>query len=120
MPMVALLGLNAGACRSVPVSGAAHGQHNLNSLLDSWLLQDARYRTDKVSGTMKLTGAPLQDSWLWSPTSLSYNLNATLYEYAFVAMVGDDPQYEKRWVEWDAQRISAHNVLLVPESGLWA
>jgi hypothetical protein len=83
------------------------------SLLDSWLLQDSRYRTDKLSGTMKLTGSPLQDSWLWSPTSLSYNLNATLYEYAFVAMAGDDPQYEKRWVEWDTKRITTHNFSLV-------
>ncbi|MGD9940602.1 MAG: hypothetical protein AB7T74_12445 [Clostridia bacterium] len=83
------------------------------SLLDSWLLQDARYRTDKLSGTMKLTGSPFKDSWLWSPTSLSYNLNATLYEYAFVAMAGDDPHYEERWLEWNAQRISTHNFSLV-------
>ncbi len=91
-----------------PIANAA-----TSSLSDSWLLQDARYRTDKLSGTMKLTGSPFQDSWLWSPTSLSYNLNATLYEYAFTAMIGDDPQYEERWVEWDAKRISAHNFSLV-------
>ena len=83
------------------------------ALADSWLLQDARYRTDRLSSTLRLSGAPFQDSWLWAPTSLSYNLNSTLYEYAFISMAGTDPQYGKRWVEWNSNRISAHNLSLV-------
>ena len=108
-----LIGFNAGLSgltqfQERPIANAA-----TQSLLDSWLLQDARYRTDKISSTMKLTGSPFQDSWLWSPSSLSYNLNATLYEYTFVSMIGEDPQYEKRWADWNAKRISTHNFSLV-------
>jgi hypothetical protein len=108
-----LLSLNAG------LSGLSQYQERpianapTSSLLDSWLLQDARYRTDKLSSTMRLTGSPFQDSWLWSPSSLSYTLNATLYEYAFVSMVGAVPHYEERWVDWTSNRISAHNFSLV-------
>lgn len=108
-----LLGFNAGLSGLSQYQERPIANATSQSLVDSWQLQDARYRTDKLSSTLRLTGAPFQDSWLWAPTSLSYNLNTTLYEYAFISMIGSDPQYESRWVEWNSTRISTHNFSLV-------
>ncbi|MCK7512594.1 MAG: hypothetical protein MZV70_56850 [Desulfobacterales bacterium] len=85
------------------------------SLLATWARQDAQYRNDKVSATLKLSSSPFQDSWLWSPTGISYSLSSLLYEYAFEAM---DPvrrradpsraSYGRTWADWTDDTVSAH------------
>lgn len=88
-----------------------------DALLATWAKQDAQYRNDKVAATLKVTSSPFQDFWLWSPTSLSYSLSSTLYEYAFKQM-GVDPtdagaaEYEKITADWTEDTISAHSLAL--------
>jgi len=57
-----------------------------DTLKATWAKQDAQYRNDKIAATLKVTSSPFQDVWLWSPTSLSYSLSSSLYEYSFLAM----------------------------------
>jgi hypothetical protein len=88
------------------------------SLLQTWAKQDAQYRNDKLSASLKLTSSPFQDVWLWSPTSVSYSLSSTLYEYAFQSMdptALTDPSkaiYERSWADWTDDTVSAHALAL--------
>ncbi|MBU0926242.1 MAG: hypothetical protein KKA67_00680, partial [Spirochaetes bacterium] len=88
------------------------------SLLATWAKQDAEYRNDKVTGTLKLTSSPFQDYWLWSPTSLSYSLASKLYEYAFDSMDAASPAdltkatYRTTYADWTDETVTAHALSL--------
>jgi len=88
------------------------------TLLQTWAKQDAQYRNDKLSASLKLTSSPFQDIWLWSPTSVSYTLSSTLYEYAFSSMdptALTDPSraiYERSWADWTDDTVTAHALAL--------
>jgi len=88
------------------------------TLLQTWAKQDAQYRNDKLSAALKLTSSPFQDIWLWSPTSVSYSLSSTLYEYAFSSMdptALTDPSraiYERSWADWTDDTVTAHALAL--------
>jgi len=92
--------------------------HAPRSLRETWAKQDAQYRNDKVSGTLKLTSSPFQDLWLFAPTTLSYSLGSLFYEYAFDSMdpqALDDPtkaRYKRREADWTSDTLSAHAVEL--------
>jgi hypothetical protein len=88
-----------------------------DALRETWARQDAQYRNDKVAATLKLTSSPFQDFWLWSPTSLSYSLSSTLYEYAFEAMGADpviaaDATYKTIKADWTEDTVSEHALAL--------
>jgi hypothetical protein len=111
-----LLGVSAG------VSASSQGQDrprasddpDYASLLPTWAAQDAQYRNDKVSATFKLTSSPLQDYWLWSPTSVGYNLSTLLYERAFESIdVEFNPSYKETWADWTDDTVTAHSLSAV-------
>ncbi len=117
-----LLGLSAG------LSAASQAQdrptvstdeaYASRSLRETWARQDAQYRNDKVTGTLKLTSSPFQDVWFLAPTSLSYSLSSLLYEYAFDRMdpsaLGDPAKasYKTLEADWTSDTVSAHAVAL--------
>jgi len=116
-----LLSLTAGLSASTQYQDRLHITDDIvyasDSLLATWAKQDAQYRNDKVSATLKLVSSPFQDFWLWSPTSISYSLSSMLYEYAFEAMGADptDPKaaaYKKIKADWTEDTISAHSLAL--------
>lgn len=76
--------------------------------LARWELEDARYRGDKLGATLSLKALPLVSSWLWGASSLAYTLDGTLYDYAFVAMLGGDPVYEGNFFSWDREMVRGH------------
>jgi hypothetical protein len=82
------------------------------SLLQSWILQDARYRSDRLAATFRLNGVPFQDQWLLAPTRVAYTINSTIYEYKFIKMQADKvtPEYDALWLDWSRDRITAHNL----------
>ncbi|MBN2875741.1 MAG: hypothetical protein JXM71_11650, partial [Spirochaetales bacterium] len=90
-----------------------------DALLATWARQDAQYRNDKVTGTLKLTASPFQDYWLWAPSSLTYSLSSLLYEYAFESMDEGAPTdasralYETVWADWTDDTVSAHALAFV-------
>ncbi|PKL09605.1 MAG: hypothetical protein CVV51_02945 [Spirochaetae bacterium HGW-Spirochaetae-7] len=118
-----LLGLSASLSASSQYQDRPRVIDNLTyaseSLLATWARQDAQYRNDKVSATIKLSSSPFQDSWLWSPTSISYSLSSLLYEYAFESMDPfylTDPSkasYGSAWADWTDDTVSAHALSLV-------
>lgn len=79
------------------------------ALLAAWKRQDAQFRSDSLSSTLTLTGSPLQDYWLFAPSSLSWNLGAALYDFKFETMDGDLPVYATLRPEWTKERIRDHS-----------
>ena len=85
-----------------------------DSLLATWAAQDAQYRNDKVSATFKLTSSPFQDYWLWSPTSVGYNLSTLLYERAFDSIdAGLNASYKETWADWTDDTVTVHSLSAV-------
>ncbi len=96
------LSLNASAqAQERPIS-------NDVSLAAAWALQDAQYRNDRLGASFGLRGSPFLSSWLWSASSLSYDIDAALYDYAFAGMAGSQPEYEAQYPGWNAERIKNH------------
>lgn len=78
---------------------------------DAWEVQDARYRYERVTGTLKLTSFPLREVWLLAPTSLSYILTGYLYNTAY--REGSAPggaEYDVFWPDWSPDTIKAHSL----------
>ncbi len=78
------------------------------SLAAAWALQDAQYRNDKLGASLGLRGSPFLSSWLWSASFLSYDIDASLYDYAFAGMAGELPEYDAQYPAWNAERIKNH------------
>ncbi len=85
------------------------------TLLSTWLRQDAQYRSDKLTATLKLTSSPLQDYWLWSPTGLSYSLVSTLYEYTMDTFdTGTNTAtYRQVLADWTTDTVTTHALSLI-------
>jgi hypothetical protein len=78
------------------------------SLAAAWALQDAQYRNDRLGASFGLRGSPFLSSWLWSASSLSYDIDAALYDYAFTGMAGSEAEYDAKYPGWNAERIKNH------------
>jgi hypothetical protein len=85
-----------------------------DTLLTTWATQDAQYRNDKISATLKLTSSPFQDFWLWSPTSVGYNFSTLLYERAFDSIDSElNASYKETWADWTDGTVTAHSLSAV-------
>jgi hypothetical protein len=71
-------------------------------------LQDAQYRNDRLGASFGLRGSPFLSSWLWSASSLSYDIDAALYDYVFTGMAGGEAEYDAKYPGWNAERIKNH------------
>jgi hypothetical protein len=77
-------------------------------LAAAWALQDAQYRNDRLGASFGLRGSPFLSSWLWSASTLSYDLDAALYDYVFTGMAGGEPEYDAKYPGWNDERIKNH------------
>ncbi|HOX91535.1 MAG TPA: hypothetical protein PLC54_01335, partial [Spirochaetales bacterium] len=76
--------------------------------LDRWKLEDARYRSDRLAAALSLRATPFASSWMWSASSLSYSLDASLYDYVFKSMDGDSPLYDSQLFSWTRDKVRSH------------
>jgi len=80
---------------------------------EAWEVQDARYRYERVTGTVKLTSFPLRDIWLLAPTSLSYTLTGYLYNTVYrEGSAPGSPVYDVAWPEWSTETVKSHSLAL--------
>lgn len=78
---------------------------------DAWAVQDARYRYERVTGTLKLTSFPLREVWLLAPTSLSYTLTGYLYNTVYrEGSVPGVPVYDVFGPDWSTDTIKVHSL----------
>jgi len=86
--------------------------HVSDTQRDSWEIQDARYRYERLTGSFKISSFPLQDFWLWSPTALSYTVVGYLYNTSYqedsIANYGS-PVYDVTGLDWSTDSIKTHN-----------
>ena len=74
---------------------------------------DQTYVSRRVSESARLSFKPFAESWLWSATSLSYGLDATLYSNGYVTNSStSDTSLTPQWVAWNPTMITAHNLTL--------
>lgn len=89
--------------------------HVSDAQADAWELQDARYRYERLTGTLKLSSSPFQDVWFFSPTSLSYTvvgyLYGTSYQEDSITNFGA-PIYDVTGLEWTTDSIKTHALAL--------
>jgi len=78
------------------------------SRVASYRLADAQYRQAKLGSSLKLSAKPFADSWLFGSSSLSYSLDAKLYELAYKGMDGDTALYSERFPEWSSDGVTSH------------
>ncbi len=80
---------------------------------DAWEVQDARYRYERVTGTLKLTSFPLRDVWLLASTSLSYTLTGYLYNTVYrEGSAPGSPAYDTAWPEWSTDTVKSHSLAM--------
>ncbi|MCX7025015.1 MAG: hypothetical protein NT080_10385, partial [Spirochaetes bacterium] len=89
------------------------------ALEDSWTLQDAQARTQRLGGSLKASLMPFLDLWLWSRTSLTYSLDARLFASVFREMDGSSPVYETTFPEFTNEGISNHSLEAVLSLQPW-
>ncbi len=78
---------------------------------DAWAVQDARYRYERVTGTLKVTSFPLRNVWILAPTSLSYSLTGYLYTTVYrEGSVPGSPEYDAFGPDWSSDTIKAHSL----------
>jgi len=78
---------------------------------DAWAVQDARYRYERVTGTLKLTSFPLREIWLLAPTSLSYTLTGYLYNTVYrEGSAPGVPVYDVFGPDWSTDTIKVHSL----------
>jgi lipopolysaccharide assembly outer membrane protein LptD (OstA) len=74
------------------------------------LLADYQYKAQKLTGSFSVSSKPFSSSWLWSATSLSYNLASTLYSYKYSSLDSDSqPIYKEDYFGWNDTSITTHS-----------
>jgi hypothetical protein len=75
----------------------------------SYALADDLYNVRRVGESAKMTFKPFTSSWLWSATSLSWDMDSTIYGYQYDS---GSSAFRESWLSWDPTMITAHNVSL--------
>ncbi|MGA2547576.1 MAG: hypothetical protein ABSF43_13565 [Rectinemataceae bacterium] len=75
----------------------------------SYALADDLYKIRRVGESAKMTFKPFASSWLWSPTSLSWDMDSTIYGLQYDS---SSSAFKENWLSWDPSMITAHNVSL--------
>ena len=92
-----------------------YDQGDYESSAAAYRLTDYEYRSRRLGASLRLGSQPFIDNWLWSPTSLSYSLDATLYGLAFDQMTGtnsDIPSYQENYLAWNSTSITTNSATL--------
>ena len=77
----------------------------------SYDLADNLYTSRSVGGIAKLGFKPFVDSWLWSPTSLGWEMDSTIYGMKYDTTLAT-PDFTENWLSWDPSSITTHNLTL--------
>ncbi len=86
--------------------------HVSDTQRESWEVQDARYRYERLTGTLRVSSSPFQDDWFWSPTNLSYTMVGYLFSTAYREGSIDSlgrPVYDVSGPRWTTDSIKTHN-----------
>ncbi len=81
----------------------------------AYRVSDYQYRSRQLGASLLLGSQPFADDWLWSPTSLSYTLDATIYGLQFSQMSGannDIPVYSQNYLGWNSNSITTNSATL--------
>jgi hypothetical protein len=81
---------------------------------DGYRLADFQAKSRRVGGKASLSAKPLSGSWLWALSSLSWSMDATLYNLKYKTQTGSgsssEPVYDESFLSWDPASITSHNV----------
>jgi len=77
----------------------------------SYDLADNLYTSRSVGGIAKMGFKPFADSWLWSPTSLNWEMDSTIYGMKYDTTLAT-PDFTENWLSWDPSSITTHNLTL--------
>jgi hypothetical protein len=77
----------------------------------SYTQADDLYMTRSVDETAKLSYKPFTYSWLWSGTSLGWEMDSTLYGMKYDSTLAT-PAFTESWLSWDPSSITAHDLSL--------
>jgi hypothetical protein len=72
-------------------------------------LADNLYQSKLFGQTAKLTLKPFASSWLWSGSSLSWDMTSTIYGYKYDST---SSSFQESWISWDPATITAHDLSL--------
>ncbi len=113
------------------VSGAIDSTYRYRTIYNSELLTEAqlrnletqafRYGSARVGNNLRLSTFPFTRDSYFSRTNVSYDLNVTLYDRAYVGRDPEDdgPVYDDRFFRWDEEFVRAHNVNLNLLADYW-
>ena len=82
----------------------------------TYQLADELYKTRMLAETAGVTVKPLADSWLWSPSSVAWNLSSTIYDYDYNST---NSSFSETWLGWNTDSITAHNLTLTLAARPW-
>jgi lipopolysaccharide assembly outer membrane protein LptD (OstA) len=78
------------------------------SLLASYALTDLQFKQSKLTSNFKLQAKPFPDSWLLSSSSISYALDANLYQRVYDAKAQSDDPYTTSTLDWNEKSITGN------------
>jgi hypothetical protein len=73
----------------------------------TYQLADKLYQNRLFAESTGVTVKPLADSWLWSGSSVAWNLNSTIYDYDYNST---SSSFSETWLGWNTDSITAHNL----------
>jgi lipopolysaccharide assembly outer membrane protein LptD (OstA) len=73
----------------------------------NYLTADRLYENRSVTETSKMTLKPFAGSWLWSGSSLAWDMSSTVYGYKYNSTKS---VFEETWVDWNPDTITSHNL----------
>jgi lipopolysaccharide assembly outer membrane protein LptD (OstA) len=75
----------------------------------TYTLADELYQSQAFGQTARLTLKPFASSWLWSGSSLSWDMTSTIYGYKYDS---SSSAFKESWISWDPATITAHDLSL--------
>jgi hypothetical protein len=79
------------------------------STAPTYRLADDNFKSRLVGENAKVTLKPLASSWLWSASSLSWDMTSTIYGYKFDSA---SSTFTESWISWDPATITSHDLSL--------
>lgn len=76
----------------------------------TYSLADKLYKLRRIGASSSVTTKPLLDYWLWSGSSITWAMDASIYQYKYNST---DSVFRETWLSWAPESISTHNVTAV-------
>ena len=90
---------------------ASSDDSTYTSRIAAYNLADAQYKQTKLSSSLVASARPFVNSWLFSPSSLAYDLESILYNNAYDHQNTGDGSYvyNTQYPGWDSDTITTHS-----------